>query len=228
MPLAIIEDPGRPEKVKLDLPAGIEVEPIPADKSLSGMLAAGEIDASEAQAFGAAMREYDRALGLFGNPDLTEIWERELAAMAAQDRCAPAVRGIALRMVHDRQIWPIEEVAATLSRALTPPASPAAAGAFVESFLADGAEVLLQDRPMLAAIDAWLMALDEETLIELLPMLRRGFSEFAASGRERILAALGKGEIAGADSHKGPGAEASPEFVEQALPLLRTIMGIEA
>lgn len=40
-----VEDPGRPEKVKLDLPDGIEVEPIPADKSLSGMLAAGEIDA---------------------------------------------------------------------------------------------------------------------------------------------------------------------------------------
>ena len=40
-----LEDPGRPEKVRLDLPAGIEVAPIPADKSLSGMLEAGEIDA---------------------------------------------------------------------------------------------------------------------------------------------------------------------------------------
>ncbi|MHA7821024.1 MAG: DUF5682 family protein [Erythrobacter sp.] len=189
--------------------------------------AAAEIDAVQAQSFVTGMREYDRALGLFGEGDLTEIWERELAAIAAADRCAPAVRGVALRMVHDRQIWPIEEIAATLSRALTPPAEPAAAGGFVESFLADGAEVLLQDRPMLAAIDAWLMDLDEDTLIELLPMLRRGFADFAASGRERILAALGRGEIAGVEAHHSA-AEASEEFIEQALPLLRTILGIEA
>ena len=40
-----IEDPGRPEKVKLDLPADIVCTPIPADKSLSGMMVAGELDA---------------------------------------------------------------------------------------------------------------------------------------------------------------------------------------
>jgi len=39
-----IEDPGRPEKLTLDLPPEIEVTPIPADKSLSGMLADGELD----------------------------------------------------------------------------------------------------------------------------------------------------------------------------------------
>lgn len=40
-----IEDPGRPEKVSLELPEDIEVRAIPDDKCLSGMLADGEIDA---------------------------------------------------------------------------------------------------------------------------------------------------------------------------------------
>ena len=40
-----IEEPGRPEKLALDLPSDIRVSPIPTDKSLSGMLEAGEIDA---------------------------------------------------------------------------------------------------------------------------------------------------------------------------------------
>jgi len=39
------EQPGREEKLKLDLPANIRVRPIPADKTLSRMLADGEIDA---------------------------------------------------------------------------------------------------------------------------------------------------------------------------------------
>jgi len=40
-----LHDPGRPEKLKIDLPADIEVEPIGPGQTLSEMLAAGEIDA---------------------------------------------------------------------------------------------------------------------------------------------------------------------------------------
>jgi|TARA_R110000787_G_scaffold185177_3_gene296920 4,5-dihydroxyphthalate decarboxylase len=39
------EEPGRDEKLKLDLPAKFQVDPIPADRTLSQMLANGEIDA---------------------------------------------------------------------------------------------------------------------------------------------------------------------------------------
>jgi 4,5-dihydroxyphthalate decarboxylase len=39
------EEPGRPEKLKLDLPSNIKVERIGPDKTLSRMLAEGEIDA---------------------------------------------------------------------------------------------------------------------------------------------------------------------------------------
>ena len=39
------EEPGRPEKLRLSLPARIRVESIPPGKTLSAMLAAGEIDA---------------------------------------------------------------------------------------------------------------------------------------------------------------------------------------
>lgn len=40
-----LEDPGRQEKVELRLPASIRIQPAPAGKSLSAMLAAGELDA---------------------------------------------------------------------------------------------------------------------------------------------------------------------------------------
>jgi 4,5-dihydroxyphthalate decarboxylase len=39
------EEPGRDEKLKLDLPSTINLKPIPATKTLSGMLAEGELDA---------------------------------------------------------------------------------------------------------------------------------------------------------------------------------------
>ena len=39
------EEPGRPEKLKLDLPPDIRIEPIGPHQTLSAMLASGEIDA---------------------------------------------------------------------------------------------------------------------------------------------------------------------------------------
>ena len=39
------EEPGRDEKLKLDLPPEIRLRPIPGDKTLSRMLADGELDA---------------------------------------------------------------------------------------------------------------------------------------------------------------------------------------
>lgn len=41
-----LNDPGRIEKVNVDVPDGIEIEPIPADRTLSEMLVTGEIDAA--------------------------------------------------------------------------------------------------------------------------------------------------------------------------------------
>lgn len=40
-----LEQPGRAEKLRLDLPPAIRVDPIPTDRTLAAMLAAGEIDA---------------------------------------------------------------------------------------------------------------------------------------------------------------------------------------
>src|SRR3954447_2605946 len=39
------EEPAREEKCKLDVPSAIRLKPIPGDKTLSGMLADGELDA---------------------------------------------------------------------------------------------------------------------------------------------------------------------------------------
>ncbi len=39
-----IEEPGRPEKIKLNLPPDVQLENAPEGKTISGMLAAGEID----------------------------------------------------------------------------------------------------------------------------------------------------------------------------------------
>lgn len=62
------EDPGREEKVPLNLPAKFRVRPIPPGKTLSAMLADGEIDAIEAPRVPSTFRTRpDRVKRLFEN-----------------------------------------------------------------------------------------------------------------------------------------------------------------
>jgi len=189
-------------------------------------LAARDMEPGEAMAFRDAVAAYDRALALFGNAHLVEIWTRELELIVADDRSAPGVAGLALRLLHDRQASPIDRVAAAFSRALTPPVAPQAAGLFVESFLLGGADVIVQDVPLLALIDDWLTGLDEQVFVEMLPMLRRGFAGFDASGRKRLLALVARGPATPSSATTAAHDDTlSPAFLA-ALPLLHTILGL--
>ncbi|HSE01733.1 MAG TPA: ABC transporter substrate-binding protein [Burkholderiales bacterium] len=62
------EEPGRDEKLKLDLPSNIRLRPIPGDKTLSRMLAEGELDALvTARAPSTFHKEPDKVKRLFPN-----------------------------------------------------------------------------------------------------------------------------------------------------------------
>ena len=202
------------------------VAALAAEVNAGTLAASRQLEPAEAQALRQAMAAYDAALSLHGDTHLLEMWQRELAFVADDALAAPAASGLALRLLHDRGSWDVERVSALFSRALTPPAAPAAAGAFVESFLSGSAEVLVQDRPLLASLDGWLIALDEDSFIELLPMLRRAFADFAPSGRQRILSLVGRAQPLG-EQDPGPAGASPNEAFERALPLLRTILGIE-
>jgi 4,5-dihydroxyphthalate decarboxylase len=62
-----VEHPGRPEKIPLDLPPEIKIEPIGPDKTLNAMLLAGEIDALQVAR---APSSY-----LNGDPRVRRLWE---------------------------------------------------------------------------------------------------------------------------------------------------------
>ncbi len=67
------EQPGRAEKIKLDLPPSIRIGPIPADQTLSAMLARGEIDAMHsARAPSTYYSQPDRVRRLFEDYEQVE------------------------------------------------------------------------------------------------------------------------------------------------------------
>ncbi|HKR26364.1 MAG TPA: DUF5682 family protein, partial [Acidobacteriaceae bacterium] len=103
------------------------------------------------------------------------------------------------------------------------------AGPFLESFLSGGSELLLQDQSLLDLVDDWLSTLAEEDFVEMLPLLRRSFSDFDSVARRRLLAQVTRephtqkaAQVAAATS-----SALSDDAFARALPLLCKILGIE-
>lgn len=171
-----------------------------------------------------AMRAYDEALGLFGDPALLDEWRRQLALLVDDEQAVAPIVGFSLRRLHDLGIWDEQQVAEAFSRQILGE-TPARAGTFVEAFIAGSAEILIQDQGLLFLIDEWLCDLDDDVFVESLPLFRRAFSGFDSAGRKRIMerVAGGRKEVAAAvfDTAENPA-------FDRAVPLLKQILGMRA
>jgi hypothetical protein len=201
------------------------VEAIAAEVDAGAAMATRHIEPVAAQALRRAMAGFDEALSLFDVAHLTQDWRAQLRLISQDDAAAKNIAGFALRRLHDAGEIAPQETAAVFSRNLTPPAAPNEAAEFLEGFLGASAEILLHDAPLLALIDQWIEGLDAERFVEMLPMLRRGFSSIDSQGRRRMLEAIaGRAQVAAPQSARN-GAP-SPAF-ERALPLLLDILGVD-
>jgi len=182
------------------------------------------LDREAAEARVAAMRGFDEALGLFGDEALSHTWRQQLALMVEDDQVVAAVAGLSLRRLHDLRAWELPAVAAAFSRHTSGQDLPSA-GAFLESFLSGGSEIILQDHALLQLVDAWLCELGEQDFIESLPLLRRSFAGFDSVARRRLMETIGRGpqQNSGLTAIQEPGEDGA--FTE-ALPLLYRILGI--
>jgi hypothetical protein len=191
-------------------------------------LGAVNLDEAAAEAMRKAMAAFDGALVLLGDDHLSEEWIVRLKAMARDPAVVPLLGGLALRRLYDRQAFDGEAVGISLSRALSPGVAPRAAGQWLEGFLGASAEIILQDDVLFGLIDRWLTDQADEDFIEVLPMLRRAFGGFGASERRRLMTAVERGKTAGTGAARAAGADDEAPGFEAALPLLFTILGIEA
>jgi hypothetical protein len=182
------------------------------------------LDEEAAKARVIAMRAFDEALGLFSDPALSTSWRHQLGQMVEDDQVVPAVSGLSLRRLHDLAEWTPAHVATAFSLH-TSGREPQIAGAFLESFLSGGSEIILQDQPLLNLVDEWLCELAEEDFVAALPLLRRSFAGFDAVSRRRMIERIAQGRRQENAQPSAPESDDNPAFAA-ALPLLYTILGI--
>jgi hypothetical protein len=163
------------------------------------------------------------ALALVDDAALAEDWRAALRKVATGDRQPGVLGGRATRLLLDGGAIERDEVAATMSRALSVGGDPAHGAAWIEGFLAGSGLVLVHDATLLALLDEWVAGVPGEVFTAVLPLLRRTFGELPAGERRRIGTRVRDG--AGTAAPASGTADLDAERAAPALALVARILG---
>jgi Family of unknown function (DUF5682) len=164
------------------------------------------------------------AVGLLDEPDLTALWHDVLLALSTRDDIAGVLSGRVNRLVLDAGLLDTDEAGRRMGLVLTAGVPVARAAAWIEGFLAGDGLLLVHDERLLRLVDGWLTGIPPDAFVEVLPLLRRTFSEYPAPQRRQI------GEravrLAGAtDRPTEAGADIDDERGELVMPTVGALLG---
>ena len=148
--------------------------------------ASANIDADAAREVWKRMISADQALMLLGDAGYIQGWRECLGRLARSDATNPLIAGYAFRLLYDAKAVEFEELAASLSQALSLGNSPEIGAGWVEGLLSGSGTLLIHDDRLRVVLDAWLRGVSEEHFLRVLPLLRRTFAQFPP-GERRVL-----------------------------------------
>ena len=188
-------------------------------------LAATALDDEAADSLRGQVLAAHSAVGLRDAEAQTAAWRKALAQLAGLPTAHELLQGVATRLLLDAGEWTSEHAAQQLSLHLSAGAEAAKAAAWLDGFLNRNAVVLLHDATVWGLVDAWLAGLADEHFVQVLPLVRRSFSNFSAGERRD----LGQRAAQGATAAE-PAAAADWDEARAVLPLptLRLLMGLKA
>lgn len=180
-------------------------------------------DEAAALMFGRLLAAHS-AIALLQNGDYLNQWRYTLAILADQEGVSGLIAGRSARLLFDAGVFSPDETARRMRLALSPANDPQQASAWIEGFLRDSGLLLLHDEGLWGVLDEWVVSLSGEAFKQVVPLLRRTFSTFAAAER-RIMGEKvrqGGARMAGAAAD----SDLDPARADLALPLVAMLLGL--
>ena len=230
-PLARITRYGNVREVDTELVASV-LDGIATRVAIGLGAACRGLDDDAATAMGRLVDGVHRGLALVDDPDQRARWYGALEGVADQGGVHGTIGGRATRLLLDAGRITPADANRRLSLHLSTGADALDSAAWLDSFLAGDASLLLHDDELLAVVDDWLSEVPGPVFDALLPLVRRTFSAFSAPERRLIgekASHLDDVTAGGAMRRAGVvGAPGDPavddERARRALPVLRRIL----
>lgn len=156
--------------------------------------------------------------------EVADVWHQTLRHVLDHPQTTRVIAGVAARLLYAADLLTADDAAHLLVRILSPGTPVADAAGFFDGFFDGAGQRLIHDGPLRAAVDGWLMTLDDADFTSNLPLFRRVFSALDKAERRRMMDALFGRTKSGADGYRLlPGADALwPAHFDRVMALMTT------
>lgn len=184
------------------------------------------VDEEAARAVFDATQKTNRAVSMLNQASYRERWNRALVRIAGMGQAHPLLQGAGVRLLVNKNLLSGPATARYLQLALSGRRlSYLDAAHWLEGFLHGSGLLLLHQPQLLHLLNQWVWNLSEENFMEVLPLLRRTFSDYAPAERQRLLTLIGQPPAT--EATVSPGEQAfSPERSATVLPVIRDLLGL--
>lgn len=176
----------------------------------------------------------DGALRLLEIEPLQGAWQRALRQVADSESIHALVSGRCCRLLLDAGTFGDDEIERRMALALSVANEPLASAAWLEGFLAGSGMVLLHDDRLWAVLDRWVACLSEPVFVQVLPLVRRTFSQFSSGerrqmgGRAKTTKTARQTGVGTASGDAGAPGSLDIERGEKVLPQVLRYLGLHA
>ncbi|MCG8330500.1 MAG: DUF5682 family protein [Chitinophagales bacterium] len=166
----------------------------------------------------------NHAIGLLNSKDYQKKWNEALEKLMENKAAQPLLRGLACRMLFDRAILSKGKVAREMSFVLSDTVVMDAA-LWMEGFLYGSGLLLVHNPSLWYILDDWISGIPDISFPELLPVLRRAFSNFTGPERAKLLSLTR--QAPGEMTTKVPTTDFNQQRAKLPLPTLKLLLGLE-
>jgi hypothetical protein len=176
----------------------------------------------------AAMRDridaVHAAISLLDDDQAAARWLAVLSGLSTRDDLPGLLSGRLGRLLLDAGLVDVAEAGRRMALVLTVGVPVPRAAAWIEGFLAGDGLLLVHDERLLRLVDGWLTGIPAEAFVEVLPLLRRTFSEYPAPQRRQIGERAVRLAGAGAEA-ADTGDDIDNERADLVLPTVGALLG---
>lgn len=134
------------------------------------------------------LQNANRAINLLNEKEYNTMWLRALRQIALMQNVHGILNGVCVRILFDKNTFSIHDTITQMRYALSRGNEAQHSASWLEGFLNGSGLLLIHHEALWRILDEWVEEIDMQRLTELLPILRRTFSQFSASERQKMLA----------------------------------------
>ena len=144
------------------------------------------IDEETGEHMAVAIRQMNGAILLLEEEEYRQMWYEALQKVLNSHQANALICGNCCKILNDAQVFDAHSTALEFSKALSRGTDPAYSSLWLEGFLKGSATTLILDNRIWQIVDDWLGELPAELFQEVVPVLRRTFSEYNNTEKRKL------------------------------------------